>query len=163
MCAQPALLCTQYTGVMDAALHYVCGKWQHHESPIICLQFTECTHITHLPPCLTLYLSLHVTICLCQGGDPASKRQRSSRAQEESEEEEEEAPVASGARPWLYPNLRVRVIDKAALRGKLYLKKGIVVDVHPGPIADISMEDTRDVVQVSHATNQGFYSSLSVL
>lgn len=44
--------------------------------------------------------------------------------------------------------LQVRVLDKKACGGKVYLKKGVVVDVHPGPIADVSMEEGGRVLQV---------------
>eukprot|EP00798_Chlamydomonas_sp_ICE-L_P010027 gene10027-7917_t len=41
--------------------------------------------------------------------------------------------------------------EENVLRGKAYLKKGTVIDVHPGPIADVSMDDSRDVIQVKQS------------
>ena len=39
-------------------------------------------------------------------------------------------------------------MDKQLKGGKLYLKKGTVVDVHPGAMCDVSVDDTGDVIQV---------------
>lgn len=46
--------------------------------------------------------------------------------------------------------VQVRIIDKHLEGGKLYLKKGTVVDVHPGATCDVTVDDTRTVVQVSN-------------
>jgi hypothetical protein len=45
-------------------------------------------------------------------------------------------------------DLQVRIIDKHLEGGRLYLKKGTVVDVHPGATCDVTVDDTRLVVQV---------------
>ena len=49
---------------------------------------------------------------------------------------------------WLFPRIKVRVIDKKLQGGRLYLKKGQVVDVHPGAMADISMDEGGQVLQL---------------
>lgn len=49
---------------------------------------------------------------------------------------------------WLYPRIQVRVIDKKLQGGRLYLKKGQVVDVHPGAIADVSMDEGGQCLQL---------------
>jgi G patch domain/KOW motif-containing protein len=40
------------------------------------------------------------------------------------------------------------VLDKRVQGGKLYLKKGCVVDVHPGALADVCIDETGGVVQL---------------
>lgn len=35
--------------------------------------------------------------------------------------------------------------------GRLYLKKGTVVDVHPGGLCDVAMDEGRDVIQLGQA------------
>lgn len=49
---------------------------------------------------------------------------------------------------WLHPGIRVRVIDKKIRGGKHYLKKGIIDDVLSPGIANIAMEDSREVLEV---------------
>ncbi len=58
-------------------------------------------------------------------------------------------PVSS-ARPWLYPNIRVRIVDKKASNGRYYLKKGTVVDVKTPETCDIFIDDFREVAQDLH-------------
>ncbi len=43
---------------------------------------------------------------------------------------------------------QVRVIDKKLQGGRLYLKKGQVADVHPGCLADVTMDDDGQSLQV---------------
>ncbi len=40
------------------------------------------------------------------------------------------------------------MVDKQAKQGRLYLKKGTVVDVHPGGLCDVSMDEGRETVTV---------------
>jgi G patch domain/KOW motif-containing protein len=49
---------------------------------------------------------------------------------------------------WLAQLIRVRVVDKQLQGGKLYLKKGMVLDVAPDGSCDLRMEDSRQVVNV---------------
>ena len=58
-------------------------------------------------------------------------------------------PVSS-ARPWLYPNIRVRIVDKKASNGRYYLKKGTVVDVKTPETCDIFIDDFREIAQDLH-------------
>lgn len=37
------------------------------------------------------------------------------------------------------------MVDKHARGGKIYLKKGNVLDVHPGALADVAMDETGEV------------------
>nr|GMD71907.1 protein MOS2 [Ipomoea batatas] len=48
---------------------------------------------------------------------------------------------------WLTSHIRVRVISKALKGGKLYLKKGEVVDVIGPSTCDISMDESRELIQ----------------
>jgi G patch domain/KOW motif-containing protein len=61
-------------------------------------------------------------------------------------------PPPPPARPtWLFPSIRVRVLDKRLHGGGVYLKKGIVVDVHPGGLADVALPEGKGVVQLPEA------------
>ncbi len=59
------------------------------------------------------------------------------------------APTSS-ARPWLHPNIRVRIVDKNASNGRYYLKKGTVVDVKTPETCDIFIDDFREIAQDLH-------------
>lgn len=59
-------------------------------------------------------------------------------------------PSASNAKPWLYPNIRVRIVDKKASNGRYYLKKGTIVDVKTPETCDIFIDDFREVAQDLH-------------
>lgn len=48
---------------------------------------------------------------------------------------------------WLTSNIKVRVISKTLKGGKLYLRKGKVVDVVGPSTCDISMDDSRELIQ----------------
>lgn len=48
-------------------------------------------------------------------------------------------------------HVRVRVVDKGLRGGKLYLKKGVVVDVAQPTVCDVVMDDTKEVITVRHA------------
>jgi G patch domain/KOW motif-containing protein len=41
---------------------------------------------------------------------------------------------------WLLPGIRVRVVDRRLDGGRAYCRKGRVVEVHPGPTADVALE-----------------------
>lgn len=48
----------------------------------------------------------------------------------------------------LRPRTQVRIVDKSVRGGRVYLKKAVVVDVHPGGSADVAVDDTGDVLRV---------------
>ncbi|RAL53814.1 unnamed protein product [Cuscuta campestris] len=48
---------------------------------------------------------------------------------------------------WLASHIRVRIISKDLKRGKLYLKKGKVVDVVGPSTCDISMDESQELIQ----------------
>ncbi|KAF8069698.1 gpkow [Scenedesmus sp. PABB004] len=50
------------------------------------------------------------------------------------------------ARLWAAAAIRVRLVDKALGGGRLYLKKGVVLDVAPDGTCDVRLDDTRQVV-----------------
>ncbi|GAX84888.1 hypothetical protein CEUSTIGMA_g12309.t1 [Chlamydomonas eustigma] len=52
---------------------------------------------------------------------------------------------------WLHPRIKVRVVDKKLQGGRLYLKKGVVSDVHPGGLADVCMDEDRQVLQLTQS------------
>ncbi|KXZ46948.1 hypothetical protein GPECTOR_39g442 [Gonium pectorale] len=62
------------------------------------------------------------------------------------EEEQRRGPT------WLFPSIQVRIVDKRVRGGKLYLKKGRVVDVHPGGSADVHVDDTGDVLRLAESS-----------
>ncbi|XAR50961.1 hypothetical protein NMG60_11005435 [Bertholletia excelsa] len=49
--------------------------------------------------------------------------------------------------PWLTSHIRVRIISKKLEGGRLYLKKGEVVDVVGPTTCDISMDESRELIQ----------------
>jgi G patch domain and KOW motifs-containing protein len=49
--------------------------------------------------------------------------------------------------PWLYTNIRIKVVDKKAFGGRLYLKKGTIVDVKAPKVCDIYIDDFGEVFQ----------------
>ncbi|GFR50756.1 hypothetical protein Agub_g13023 [Astrephomene gubernaculifera] len=66
---------------------------------------------------------------------------------------EEEQQQQRGSGPtWLFPNIKVRIVDKRVRGGKLYLKKGTAVDVHPGGSADVAVDDTGDVLRLPESS-----------
>ncbi|KAF6144680.1 hypothetical protein GIB67_006172 [Kingdonia uniflora] len=72
----------------------------------------------------------------------ATKTRKRDREEGEKRVKEEKAPPS-----WLTSRIRVRVISKDFKRGKLYLKKGEVVDVIGPRVCDISMDETNELVQ----------------
>ncbi|PON83553.1 Splicing factor, SPF [Trema orientale] len=54
---------------------------------------------------------------------------------------------STGKIPWLTSHIRVRIISKDLKGGRLYLKKGKVVDVVTPRICDISMDESKELVR----------------
>ncbi|KAL4422274.1 hypothetical protein ABPG75_008471 [Micractinium tetrahymenae] len=52
-------------------------------------------------------------------------------------------PPAADERPWLVPNIRVKIVDKRAKGGRLYLKKGTIVDVKTPTVCDVYVDDLK--------------------
>lgn len=48
---------------------------------------------------------------------------------------------------WMFSGIRVRVIDKKMKKGRFYLKKGMVDDVLSPGVANIVMEDSKEVLE----------------
>jgi G patch domain/KOW motif-containing protein len=48
---------------------------------------------------------------------------------------------------WLTPNIKVRIISKELKNGKFYLKKGTILDVVGPYKCDISMDESRELIQ----------------
>lgn len=48
---------------------------------------------------------------------------------------------------WLRNHIRVRIISEELKRGRLYLKKGVVVDVVGPGVCDVYIDETREFVQ----------------
>ncbi|GBF88414.1 hypothetical protein Rsub_01126 [Raphidocelis subcapitata] len=72
----------------------------------------------------------------------------SSSSETSSSDGEPAAPPPPRRPTWLFPSIRVRILDKRLRGGALYLKKGVVVDVHPGGLADVALQEPRAVVQL---------------
>lgn len=64
-------------------------------------------------------------------------------SQYSSRREEQRKPLVS----WLTSHIRVRIISKDFKGGRLYLKKGEIVDVIDPTTCDISMDDSRELIQ----------------
>lgn len=56
------------------------------------------------------------------------------------------SPAAAEERPWLVPNIRVKIVDKRAKGGRLYLKKGTIVDVKTPTVCDVFVDDLKQSV-----------------
>uniref|UniRef100_A0A1D2AB25 KN17 SH3-like C-terminal domain-containing protein n=1 Tax=Auxenochlorella protothecoides TaxID=3075 RepID=A0A1D2AB25_AUXPR len=76
-----------------------------------------------------------------QLGDGSLRKQSDSRAREGR---------ADASPPWLLPNIRVKVVDKRAEGGRVYLKKGTVVDVAMPRVCDVHLDDLARTVQGLH-------------
>ncbi|KAL3685499.1 hypothetical protein R1sor_003521 [Riccia sorocarpa] len=81
-------------------------------------------------------------------------RSRSSRDRAEertsSADRSSSGAALSGGRitdSWLRSRIRVRVISKTLNGGKLYLKKGVIVDVISPKECDILMDESREIIQ----------------
>ncbi|KAI3929948.1 hypothetical protein MKW98_004102 [Papaver atlanticum] len=48
---------------------------------------------------------------------------------------------------WLISHIRVRVVSKKFRGGKLYMKKGEIVDVVERSVCDIAMDESKEVIQ----------------
>ncbi|XP_078439999.1 protein MOS2-like [Wolffia australiana] len=84
------------------------------------------------------------------------KMDKSGRSEEQvkknSKERVEGAEIGNGKRKrepisWLRSQIRVRVISKDIRRGRMYLKKGTVVDVVGPMTCDISMDESGELLQ----------------
>ncbi|KAJ6849496.1 protein MOS2 [Iris pallida] len=72
---------------------------------------------------------------------------RKERRESRREENSNRSHRRDGPVRWLRSHIRVRVVSKDLKRGKLYLKKGEVVDVVGPTTCDISMDGSGDLVQ----------------
>lgn len=70
-----------------------------------------------------------------EGGSSKRARQR-----------EEPPPPPANERLWLVPNIRVKVVDKRVRGGRLYLKKGTIVDVKAPTVCDVFIDDLKESV-----------------
>ncbi|KAL2236819.1 protein MOS2 [Sesamum indicum] len=60
---------------------------------------------------------------------------------------QEEEKVARERVHWLRNHIRVRIISEKLKGGRLFLKKGVVVDVVGPGLCDVSMDESRELVQ----------------
>ncbi|XP_059663037.1 protein MOS2 [Cornus florida] len=73
------------------------------------------------------------------------KKKQSRRSGEERGNRREEERTTQVS--WLTSHIRVRIISKELKGGRLYLKKGEIVDVVGPTTCDISMDDSRELIQ----------------
>ncbi|KAL2489873.1 Protein MOS2 [Forsythia ovata] len=71
------------------------------------------------------------------------KRDKTSKGKRGQEEER----TGSERVNWLRNHIRVRIVSEALKGGRLYLKKGVVMDVVGPGVCDISMDESRELVQ----------------
>ncbi|XP_068664252.1 protein MOS2-like [Aristolochia californica] len=76
-----------------------------------------------------------------QNGEKKDRRNREDERRRERERVDR-APVT-----WLRSHIRVRVVSKTLKGGKLYLKKGEVMDVVGPRTCDISMDESKELIQ----------------
>ncbi|KAG9153998.1 hypothetical protein Leryth_000520 [Lithospermum erythrorhizon] len=75
-----------------------------------------------------------------RGGEDVEKKSKDGRKRGHEEMMKSESVI------WVRSHIRVRVVSEAVKGGRLYLKKGEVVDV-VGPSCDILMDESRELVQ----------------
>ncbi|GAV89708.1 KOW domain-containing protein/G-patch_2 domain-containing protein [Cephalotus follicularis] len=80
-------------------------------------------------------------------GSKQSSERRSRENGGEMKVEKERMRVDKGRVSWLRSHIRVRVISKGLKGGKLYLKKGVVVDVVGPMVCDVSMDEDKELIQ----------------
>ncbi|KAF6253119.1 DExH-box splicing factor binding site-domain-containing protein [Scenedesmus sp. NREL 46B-D3] len=83
--------------------------------------------------------------------DRDGERQRSSRGGDgdggsRQRQQQQQRRVLAPSQLWLAQQIRVRVVDKRLQGGRLYLKKGTVLDVAPDGSCDLRMEGSRQVI-----------------
>ncbi|GMH34526.1 hypothetical protein BSKO_02360 [Bryopsis sp. KO-2023] len=71
----------------------------------------------------------------------SSKKKRQGNGKSSSDVQPPEGPS------WMFSGIRVRVIDKKMNKGRYYLKKGMVDDVLSPGVANVSMEDSKEVLE----------------
>ncbi|KAL7596401.1 protein MOS2 [Lactuca sativa] len=64
-----------------------------------------------------------------------------------SKRRHEISPAPTTSKSWLNSHIRVRIISKQLKGGRLYLQKGEIVDVVGPTTCDISMDNSRELVQ----------------
>lgn len=93
---------------------------------------------------------------LKKSGDRDNKHNQESRNSEKSEKQQANKRSRESERrednynynvPWLRSHIRVRIISKELKSGRLYLKKGEVVDVVGPTMCDISMDESGELIQ----------------
>ncbi|KAL7159727.1 hypothetical protein ABFS83_01G047100 [Erythranthe nasuta] len=75
-------------------------------------------------------------------GNKDNKDRNLSRKRDEQEDKPRKEKIS-----WLRNHIRVRIISKKLKGGRLYLKKGVVVDVVGPGMCDISVDESRELVQ----------------
>ncbi|KAG2428963.1 hypothetical protein HXX76_011207 [Chlamydomonas incerta] len=89
--------------------------------------------------------------------DKKHKREKESKGHRHRDRDSDSADDSGDEGPpsapsWLYPHIKVRIVDKSVRGGKLYLKKGTLADVHPGATADVAVDDTGDVLRLPQSS-----------
>ncbi|CAN4128285.1 unnamed protein product [Withania somnifera] len=80
--------------------------------------------------------------------DGARKQSSGSRSRDEvTMESKKERDKRSDKVSWLASHIRVRIISRDLKRGRLYLKKGEIIDVVGPTSCDICMDETRELIQ----------------
>ncbi|PSR93589.1 hypothetical protein CEY00_Acc28203 [Actinidia chinensis var. chinensis] len=83
-----------------------------------------------------------------KGEGIVEKRKDSKRSREEGgRRSEKREDLRTGKVSWLASHIRVRIISKELKGGRLYLKKGEIVDVVGPTTCDISMDGSRELIQ----------------
>ncbi|CAL1387249.1 unnamed protein product [Linum trigynum] len=82
-----------------------------------------------------------------QSSDSGRSGKRTNRESDRKRDVDRIKPDKQRGTPWLRNHIRVRIISKDMKGGRLYLKKGEVVDVVGPYICDLSMDGSRELVQ----------------
>lgn len=79
--------------------------------------------------------------------DITQKRQSETSIKQPSNVKKVRISGSRDVKPWLFPNIRVKVVDKKAFDGRLYLKKGTILDVKAPKVCDIYIDDFAEIFQ----------------
>lgn len=83
-----------------------------------------------------------------QKEEKSRKKERIDGEQKYRQKERQEAVEPKKVNGWLRNHLRVRVVDKKVGKGKIYLKKGTIVDVLSPTICDVMIDDFQKLFQL---------------
>ncbi|KAL4855957.1 hypothetical protein ACK3TF_003714 [Chlorella vulgaris] len=81
----------------------------------------------------------------------SEKHRGSSKSSKSGKRQRSASPLREPERrPWLVANIRVKIVDKSVEGGRLYLKKGTVVDVKTPTVCDVFVDGLKESILDLH-------------